>query len=298
MSKKEGQEDYRRYYQIGGITAEVETDVPMTETTFKPKFELFRVDGPGEDTITIRHHSYLLDLDGQNLGQEVYRRPPWIIYKRENSWLYLCVSGAADKYTYCIAVFNQDYSEGDIYSPGEEPFRRGNLGALTRFPTDQILFAQLLADRDGCYIHSGGVILDGKGLLFVGHSDAGKSTMVTLLKNKATILCDDRVIMRRWPDGFKVHGTWSHGDIPEVSADSAPLRAIMFLEQARANRLMPIDDRKEIIKRLLACLIKPLVTTDWWQNTLAFIEKAAREVPCYTIQFDKSGQVLDLLERL
>jgi len=298
MSEEESKMKDCRYYQIAGITIRVETDFPITENTFDHKFRIFQVDGPGDDTITIRHHSYLLDLDGQDLGKEVYRRAPWIIYKREDSWLYLCTSGAHKKRVTRMGVFNYDHTEGETYSLGKGEARTYDLLAITRFPSDQVVFARLLAHKDGCYIHSSGVSLEGKGFLFVGHSDAGKSTMVTLLKDKAKILCDDRIIVRRWPDGFKIHGTWSHGDISEVSPDSAPLRAIMFLEQARANRLIPLDDRKEIIRRLLACLIKPLATADWWEKMLALIESISHEVPCYILQFDRSGQVLDLLNSL
>ncbi|OGP91734.1 MAG: hypothetical protein A2Z19_00970 [Deltaproteobacteria bacterium RBG_16_54_18] len=197
-----------------------------------------------------------------------------------------------------LAVFNHDYRDVKIYNRNEKSFRRDNLHSLTLFPTDQILLAPILADREGCYIHASGVVLDNKGILFVGHSDAGKSTMVMMLRDKAKILCDDRIIVRRWPKGFKIHGTWSHGDVPDVSADSAPLKAILFLRQDRENRLIPIDRKQESIKRLLACLIKPLVTADWWEQMLTLVDTMAHEVPCYSLHFTKDGGVIDLLRRL
>jgi hypothetical protein len=112
------------------------------------------------------------------------------------------------------------------------------------------------------------------------------------------VLCDDRNIVRRGLNGFWVYGTWSHGEWPVVSASSAPLRAILFLEKAPENRVNPMDDRREIVRRLLACLIKPLETSDWWEKSLDVVERMAREVPCYTLRFDKSGRVVDVLERL
>ena len=168
--------------------------------------------------------------------------------------------------------------------------------SLTLFATDQILLAQVLADREGCYIHSSGVIFNDKGFLFVGHSDAGKTTMATMLKDKAEILCDDRMIVRRWKEGFRIHGTWSHGDLPEVSANSAPLKAFLFLEKADENRLIRIDNKKDAITKLLECMIRPLVTKEWWEKMLTLAEKMANEVPCYTLKFDKSGRVVDVLE--
>jgi len=166
------------------------------------------------------------------------------------------------------------------------------------FPSDQILIARILADREGFYLHSSGVNFEGKGLLFAGHSEAGKSTMATMFKGKAEILCDDRMIVRKRPEGFKIYGTWSHGDVPDVSSASAPLRAIMFLQKADENRLIHISDKKEISKRLLSCLIKPFVTADWWEKTLLVVDKVVKEVPCYVLEFDKSGKVIDMLRKL
>ena len=170
--------------------------------------------------------------------------------------------------------------------------------SLTLFPSDQILIVRILADRDGFYLHSCGVNFEGKGLLFVGHSEAGKSTMATMLKGKAEILCDDRIIIRKQSKGFKIYGTWSHGDVPDVSANSAPLKAIMFLEKAHKNRLIPMIDKKEVTKKILACLIKPFVTTDWWEKTLLVVDKVVETVPCYILKFDKSGAVVEVLKQL
>jgi MoaA/NifB/PqqE/SkfB family radical SAM enzyme len=296
--KEKWKQNHRRYYRCGGITIQVESDLPISDATFHPKFKLFQTDGLGEDSVTIRHHFFLPDLNGRYLGNEVYRKPPWAIYKKGNSWIYLGISPTAgDRKFNRVVVFNSDHTRARIYNDGEEAFRKGNLHSLTLFATDQILLAQVLSDREGCYLHSSGAIFDDKGFLFAGHSDAGKSTMMTMLKDKAEILCDDRMIVRRWKEGFRVHGTWSHGDIPEVSANSAPLKAFLFLEKADKNRLIQIDNKKDAIAKLLECMIRPLVTKEWWEKMLTLVGKMAKEVPCYTLQFDKSGGVVNLIEK-
>lgn len=289
----------RRYYRIAGVTIQVDADLPITDSTFHPKFKLFEVGGQGEDTITIRHRFSLPDLCGQKLGKEVYRKPPWAIYRKEDSWTYVgIVPNVRDEHIFQMALFSHDHAHAEIYNEGEGIFRAGGLPALTLVPTDQILLARVLADREGCYIHSSGVVLGGQGFLFVGHSEAGKSTMVSMLSRQSEILCDDRIILRRWPEGFRIHGTWSHGDVSEVSPDFAPLKAILFLEKAQENRLVPLDDKREVTRRLLACLVRSFVTTDWWDKVLSVIEKTVDEVPCYLLRFDKSGKVVDLLNHL
>jgi len=120
--------------------------------------------------------------------------------------------------------------------------------------------------------------------------------MVKMLMDKAEILCDDRMIVRGWPDGFKIHGTWSHGEVADISPNSAPLNAVFFLEKARENQVLPLEDRGEVMKRLLACLIRPFITREWWEKTLSVLEGLAKTVPCYTMRFEKSGGIVDLLD--
>ena len=298
-------QDHRRYYEIAGVTVQVESDLPFSDTTFDKKFASFCVDGPGVDTVLVRHHFGLPDLDGQETGEEVYRKPPWAIYRKGRSWVYQGISPEADDPSlHRVAVFSADHTRGELYNDEvcEQAWRNGGLHSLTMFPSDQILLARLLADRDGCFLHSGGLLIDGQGFLFVGHSDAGKSTTMELVRRelgeRVEILCDDRNIVRRWPEGFRVHGTWSHGDVPDVSSASAPLRAILFLEQSAHNEIVPLTDRKLIWQRLLATLIRPMVTADWWHKEMDVLEQIVDEVPCFTMRFDRSGAIVPELERL
>ena len=322
--KEQWQREHRRYFEIAGITLQVESDLPFTDQTFHPKFRKFQKDGSGPDTVTIRHHFELPDVKPGELGHEVYRKPPWAIFRKGQSWVYLAISPDSDDHDlHQVVVFNSDYSRGECYHPSDVVFRQGNLHSITLLPTDQILLAQLLADRQACFLHSAGAItrpspptplpmgegrsVEGAGLLFVGHSEAGKSTTVKLIQDRAEILCDDRNIVRREGGGkgrgkdgqaaeqarFRVYGSWSHGEVPLVSASSAPLRAILFIEKSPDNRLVPVTDRSEALKRLLACVIRPLETAGWWQKTFSVVEALAREVPCYIMEFDQSGRIVE-----
>jgi hypothetical protein len=124
------------------------------------------------------------------------------------------------------------------------------------------------------------------------------------------ILCDDRNVVRKWGQdltgfqnlsglsGWRVHGTWSHGTTAYVSSASAPLRAILFLQQDTRNEITPLTDRKEIWKRLLATLIRSMVTAEWWQKELDVLEQIVKEVRCYAMRFNKSGAIVSELVAL
>lgn len=297
--KENWRRHHRRYYEIAGVTILVEADQPFDDATFADKFKGFEVPGPGPDLISLRHHFSPPDLRERDLGREVYRQVPWAVYRQGSSWIYLIVSPEPEEASpHQVAVFNHDYTRGRIYHRTAALFHQGGLNSLTLFPTDQIWLAQVLADRKACFLHSGGVVLDGQGLLFVGHAGAGKSTLVKRLGARAEILSDDRNIVRRWPEGWRVHGTWSHGEVPRVLASSAPLSGIFFLRQADRNRIRRLTNRREVIGRLLSCLIKPLGTADWWEKMLTLMGALAREVPCYEMEFDRSSGIIAELEGL
>ena len=258
--------------------------------------------------MTIRHHFELPDLAGKDLGKELYRKPPWAISRQNGSYIYLGISPQADDPSlHRVATFTADHTRARIYNDDVrgDSWRKGDLHSLTMFPSDQILIARLLADRRGCYLHSAGAIINGAGVLFVGHSEAGKSTTTNMLidagekgEMDVEILCDDRNIVRRMDDGWRVYGTWSHGDVPLVSPNDAPLRAICFIEQANENSITLLTDRKEITRRLLACVIKPFVTADWWHKTLDVIGELSNEPDCYLMRFDRSGEIVGELKKI
>ena len=109
---------------------------------------------------------------------------------------------------------------------------------------------------------------------------------------------DDRNVIRHWPEGWLVHGTWSHGDVADVSPSAAPLKGILFLEQATVNEIAPLNDRKLIWQRLLATLIRSMVAAQWWQKELDIMENTIKDVSFYRMKFDKSGAIVAQLEQL
>ena len=321
---------HRRYFRIAGITVRVESDLDFDAVKFKDEFASFAVDGPGDDNVTLRHYFELPDLKGRDLGEELYRKPPWAISRQKNgAWIYRGISpDSTDTDLHRVAVFNANHTHGTIYSlPRDlEHIRKDGWHSLSLFPTDQIWLAPLLADRNAVLLHSAAAIVNGQGLLFVGHSEAGKSTTMEMLKAarvgagsshpamvgemggetsplQIEILCDDRNVIRKHPQPsppppmaregeWRVHGTWSHGTTADVSGASAPLHAILFLHQDTRNEIVPLTDRKEIWQRLLATLIRPMVTAQWWQKELDVLEQIVKEVRCYSMKFEKSGAIV------
>jgi len=299
-------EDWRKnhccYFKCADITIKMESDLPIDEKTFHPTFYPFKTDELGKDIITIQHHFEIPSLDGKDLGETVDHRGGWEVRRKENSFIYLNSSKENEKLKK-IAIFNKNHTSARVYT--DEITKTENKD-LTSFYIDdiyltQISLAHILADQGGFFLHSSGVLIDNKSVLFVGHSGAGKSTIrnMALLNENIKPLCNDRNIVRKWPDGYQVYGTWTYTEnFQEVHAVSAPLGAIMFLEQAKENHIIPLENRFEVIKKLLPCVIRPVESTEWWSKTLKTVAEVAQEVPCYRLRFDLTGEIIEQLESL
>ncbi len=286
-----------RYFSIAGITLAIRADLAFGARTFSPKLEQFAIPTPGSDQVNVTYHFALPKQPESSYGELVYHQKPWRIYRDAAGWTYVGFTEGVGRNIFLVATTDPAYRDIHVYHPGPQSFRDGNRHSLIFDPTDQVMLTPMLAERQACIVHSAGLVYHGAGLLFVGHSEAGKSTMVTLLRDEAEILCDDRVVLRCWPDGIKIHGTWSHGDVPDVSPAGAPLRAILFLEKAPVNALVPMTPR-EVAGRLPEHLIKTVVGRGWWEKMLDLVAATARQVPAYRVQFDKTGQIKDLLRPL
>lgn len=304
MGINECDDNYRRYYQIGGFTIQLDSDIPLSRFNFIPRFESFRVDRPGEDNIVVKHHFYLPERSYIESAEKFLDLDSLVIYKNEDSWIHVNYFKGREngvvkiEFITKVVIFSHDYKKAEIFHKDDSFLYEEPLVSLTTLSSDQFLLAPLLAYREGFYIHSSGLSLNGKGLVFLGHSGAGKSTIARMLKDEAKILCEDRIIVRRFPDGFKIYGTWDHGGVLSESPDFAPLSVIFFLKKANENKLVPVDDKREILSNFLAYLVRPVATADWWDRTLKIIDRLSKEVPFYFVHFDLSGRVIDLIKEL
>jgi hypothetical protein len=292
---------YKKYYHIGGITIELLSELPITDNTFHPKFSAFETTKPSLDKMVIEHHfGWEEDTLDTVDDDKFFINKTWKIITRDDQIIYKWINpypphnsilrkAIADKGHTHITIYNDDYLKNK--------YLEGNLLSLSMFPTDQILIGAHLGYKQGCTLHSLGIIMDASGFLFIGHSEAGKSTMATIVQKNAEILCDDRNIIRKTSDGYQLYGTWSHGDIQDISPNSCQLKAIFFLEKSFTNAIEPITDKKTLISKLIACLIRPITTSDWWNNSLDLLNDLSESVPVYNLKFNKDPEIINLIKR-
>lgn len=286
-----------RFYKLGGLVIKLESDLDFKDNTFKKKFEKFRLSGLPKEDMSIRLSFMLPDTKKFNSLKPVYDKTPWKIFKYQNKFIYIGKFDQTDiLHPYQVVDCSNDHTKCQIFNPSDKIFNKGDIHSISMLPTDQVLLARIFPDRGGLFIHSSGIIIKNKGLIFIGHSEAGKSTISEMLRKKYKLLCDDRNIVRRSEKGFNLYGTWGHGDIEEVNPDSAPLQGLYFLKKSNLNRITPVTNKKQKINLLLPCIIKPYLDFNWWEKTLSITDEIIKTFPFYQIEFDLSGNIQDVLE--
>lgn len=297
-----------KFFNIAGITINYEANLEWEKIQLNPAIQPFLSRGPGIDNFLLQRVFEMPDLSTINLGDAIYNNPPWAIYQNNitGSLYYkgiLTEDGTGQLWTF--AEFPADYTFGKIYShPSQRDYYySAGLHNLSGFSSDSIWLAQLLANRNGAIFHSSAAILNEIGLMFIGRSEAGKTTTFRMLKEArdadgypVTVLCDETNAVRRLVDGWHVYGTWGHGDESEVSPASAPLRGIFILKQSSTNAIRPIDDRGVVVKYMLMTLFRPFMTAAWWKKMLEIINILVKEIPVYEMYFDKSGKIVEILD--
>lgn len=138
-----------------------------------------------------------------------------------------------------VAILGSDFKSGNIYIEPQEWAGRFPLGSRL----NELLVINLLAKGRGIMVHACGVKDNRRGLLFVGTSQAGKSTMANLWKNRedVIILSDDRIIIRKVGGRFQIYGTPWHGNANVCSPERTPLEKIFFLRHAKQNSIKKIE---------------------------------------------------------
>jgi len=248
----------------------------------------FVVDGPGDVSIRLSG----ADPETPSSGVRSFRSGSrWEVYETPCHTRIVAFGGTTHRER--ILLYDHQKRAGVLYWPGGP---LDDVELALAYPLLEILYTKLLAAEDGILVHACAIQVAGKGLAFAGKSGAGKSTTARLWlqQGQGEVLCDDRVIIRKGSEGFRVYGTPWHGDIPAVSPTSVPLRRLYFLRHSEQCQLALLSPAAAS-SRLLQC-----VFATWWDpegmaSTLRFVEELVREVPCFELAFVPEPTAVDFV---
>ena len=145
--------------------------------------------------------------------------------------------------------------------------------------------------------HGCGVVLgDGRGVICLGTSGAGKSTASRMLDGLrgTRLLNDDRLVIERRASGFHLWGTPWPGTAGVARAGDATLSKIALIARGARHerRLVP---RREALPRLLTTLALPIWDQSLMGDNLDFVEALLERVPVVELRYPLDERTPDWL---
>lgn len=150
--------------------------------------------------------------------------------------------------------------------------------------TDQALRYAMIA-RNVFSIHSSAIIYNNAGIIFSAPSGTGKSTHTSLWKkhiDNVEIINDDSPFIGIEGDNIILHGSPWAGASGINKNMSAPLKAIVFLEQAKENsieKLMTLPALQRLLKEMHLPNDKESI-----DRSYTFLNLLLSNVPCYILK--------------
>jgi hypothetical protein len=195
----------------------------------------------------------------------------------------------ADRFTLCTKSGIHEPAEmlrvelGRARLEGVLWYRRDWAPPIFVYPADQLLLIHALGVGGGAVMHAAGIGGRDGAILAAGPSGAGKTTMArTAHSVGARVLSDERTVVRRGRDGWILGGTPWPGEGGFADNGTLPLRALVLLEQADRDELVPITPGRALAL-LYRCHFPPLWDAAAVERTAVNLERLVREVPAFKL---------------
>ena len=222
----------------------------------------------------------------------------WSMFVDKGEYFMLFKPAAFDSPVW-LARFGREVESVTVYC-GEALIRAAggcrSIESPVRYPLDQLLLMYYLASRQGLLVHAAAMAVGDACLVFPGRSGAGKSTLARqLLSEGASVLTDDRVILRQIDGEFRAFGTPWPGEAGVALNESRPLAGIFFIRHGSENIITRIG-RSQALERLLPVCSIPWYDREAVETILGFCETLVSAIPAGEIHFRPGTPVRGLLE--
>ena len=151
-------------------------------------------------------------------------------------------------------------------------------------------FARQVLKFDGFQLHSSAVMLDGKAYLFSAPSGTGKSTHTEKWCRLfgATLLNDDKPILRRHSDGWIAYGSPWSGKHDLSAPEAVPLGGIAFLHRGDENVIKQMTAAEAVPLLISQCL--RFLNQEQMILQLGLLDQLLKEVPVWKLDCRNEDQ--------
>ena len=291
--------------RIADIDILVFTEEKNAELATSPFYEPFLVSESDSFDVVIRVHlgiprpyskskELFRATHGLDRGCGYASDSLWSIHRVDKKYMIMTSNLQLDQFPHIIAVFDSRCEAWDLYIPTNN--KKPKPTSLDPFspPMGPLIISNLVNRRVGVMLHACGVYHNDQGLTFCGRSGAGKSTIANLwLKKGATLISDDRLIMRKVHGRFYMYNTPRFG---ESHPRKAPVTNIYLLEHSSCNRTNKLQ-RSTAIARLMALCFQDYYSKKLLDCHLNFISELIQAVPIYELGFLPDDSVVDFISQ-
>ncbi len=273
--------------EIAGIGLEIRSSDPSIPMAVGPPHVPFLAEAPGKDCALV-----VLGPSSERAVRRSGGRPVfdtgciWRIEETGEGHLLTLRSPRFGRDPYLSVEFDREYSQGEGETlPGGPHLDQGMIHPFVS-PFDEVVFLARLARGRGVLVHGCGVTYQGRGILFLGTSGSGKTTIAGFWKNLpgAVVLSDERIVIRKEPGEYRIFGTpWNAGGGSAAPA-SAPLESIFILEQAPRTILADISSSSAVAQMMVRAF-PAMWDQEGLEFAVRFLAQLSEQVPVRRLQF-------------
>lgn len=162
------------------------------------------------------------------------------------------------------------------------------------------LFRILLSYHEGVILHASCLGYKKDALLFSAPSETGKSTHTALwcaAYPEDTVILNDDTPAIRWVDGKAVAFGTPWGGMSGINCNSsAPIKAIVFLEQQPENTICKLEGSQAVWRMIHET--PKVIFPDATDRSLAMTERLLQQVPTYLLGCTISRQAVETVKDL
>jgi len=261
------------------------------------KLNLTNESSISEDNVQIRFRVHEGRIPEKRVGMKIFDSGAgWSFYRSGGKYILQDDSSESGASPETQVILEPDFKSGDVYIQNE--YQAPVPDPLGGYPLTPVLMIILLSLGRGVLLHACGINDNGRGYLFSGNSTHGKSTIAQLWSESgATVLNDDRIIIREKKGQFWMYGTPWHGTFNEVSPHGLPIDKIFFLRHGKKNLVAPRKDA-EAVSMLLTRSFPPMWDQDGMDYTLFLLDRIASRLSCHELQFLPDNNIIDFVRSI